>query len=196
MDRLKEQRQDEIDRVRKKLDKVFPPDWVAPKDTDLSKYWEDAWNNAEKDAKLEGDENDRKRANAQARLEDLKAIKKHIEDVSQAYAGKVGANFTRRPIEERQDVLRGLSKLFASSPTNLETFTPDSVDLKLIKASGAYVGEWKRRSGHLSQFPYSVAMKHLCYMKATATGVSKTVGAHMEPALHTHKAWIPGSGKV
>lgn len=200
MDDLNEQRQNEIDSAYKKLDKVFTlakKAAVSPKDPDLARCWEMTLENTK--GQVENAESPSKdRIIARERLNDLKLIKSEIEKLCTTYRTKVNSAFSKLPIEVRQDILRGLSKEFASIPSagKLQTFTPGSHDLELIKASCAYVSEYERRHGGLSQIPYSVAMKHLCYMKATATGSSKTVCAWMEPALHTHKAWVPGNGKV
>lgn len=197
MDHLKAQRTNELDNVHKKLDKVFPKAYTPHYDLDLAKYWKDALERAEEDAKPESPTNSKKRIIARERLNDLKLIKKKIEELGEKYRSScIGEQFTSLPIETRQDRLRAMSKLFASTPEQLETFTPGSHDLELIKASCAYVHEFQRTRGYPSQLPYSVAMKHLCYMKAVATGSSKTLCAWIEPALHTHKAWVSGSGKL
>ncbi|KAI8969425.1 RNA dependent RNA polymerase-domain-containing protein [Trametes punicea] len=79
------------------------------------------------------------------------------------------ARFTELPIEKRQDILREQSKLFHAAPHTLLYFG----DPTLIKASYAYFYDHQVKGW--SRFPWNVATRALCEIKAKALGTSKTI---------------------
>ena len=83
--------------------------------------------------------------------------------------GKESAPFTRLPIEKRQDILREQSKRFHAEPRDLRYFD----DPTTIKASCAYF--YDHRVKGWDRFPWDVATRALCEIKAKATGSSKTL---------------------
>ena len=134
-------------------------------------------------------------------LADLAIIKKHVEDVyahhrlrkHEAVAKHApkkrknsdkAATFTDLPIEDRQDVLRASAREFASHPPPESTFLSNQ-EISRLRASYAYKydaeqnGRVDGRTGILvpgwSRFPWDVAMRELCSIKAEAVGTTKTV---------------------
>jgi RNA-dependent RNA polymerase len=78
---------------------------------------------------------------------------------------KGGAAFTSLPIEKRQDILRALSKQFASSPNPQLTHMPKDL-LNRVKASYAYFYEYQQNAKTDFRFAFDVAFRELCAMKA------------------------------
>ncbi|KAG6895077.1 hypothetical protein C0992_003242 [Termitomyces sp. T32_za158] len=147
-----------------------PLDTVA--DSHLAQPWEDAVNAAKVgDPRV-----------VQAMQGDLLRIKDHVETVHQeykAYRANNGKSFTNIPIETRQDILRKLSKRFTSYPTpaDMEVHT-DTALISRLRASYAFVFDLQqnaRGSTSWSRFPWDLAMRELCLIKANALGPSKTV---------------------
>ena len=91
---------------------------------------------------------------------------------------KVSESFTDQPIEARQDILRKNSREFASFPV-VESLFMSSDDIALIRASCAYVYDYEKKKygppPSFTRFPWDVAMRELCTIKAKATGRHKTV---------------------
>ncbi len=140
---------------------------------------------------------------AQAKQRDLKRIEEHVKASYQVHAnnkkamssrlnrsksknsemgGGGGADFTNCNIIDRQDVLRKSSKFFHEHPTpeEMEVIT-DSEEIARLRASYAYMydlevhkygRDGKRR---WSRFPFDVAARELCAIKANSLGPSKTV---------------------
>ncbi|GLB39244.1 putative RNA-dependent RNA polymerase [Lyophyllum shimeji] len=112
-----------------------------------------------------------------AKKRDLERISRHVETMWQEHKAKVRENFTKKAIETRQDVLRHLSKAFVASPTldEMETFT-DAASVSRLRASCAYVYDFKNKGKFkATRFPWDMALRELCHIKATALGPSKTV---------------------
>lgn len=78
---------------------------------------------------------------------------------------KAGAAFTLLPIEKRQDILRALSKQFASSPNPQLTHMPKDL-LNRVKASYAYYYDYQKNPKTDFRFAFDVAFRELCAMKA------------------------------
>ncbi|OBZ77702.1 hypothetical protein A0H81_02410 [Grifola frondosa] len=88
--------------------------------------------------------------------------------------GKGKATFTAHSIEKRQDVLRELSRKFDEGPRDdFLCFDQDAV--RRLKASYAYKFDFDTAFSHWSRFPWDLAMRPLCEIKAKALGSSKTV---------------------
>ncbi|KAF6762282.1 RNA dependent RNA polymerase-domain-containing protein [Ephemerocybe angulata] len=88
-------------------------------------------------------------------------------------------SFTDRPIEERQDILRAASRRFAESPDPALLHMPADLAAR-VKASYAYVYDCEYRKVsptrvNWSRFPFDVAFRELCDIKARALGNHKTV---------------------
>jgi len=89
-------------------------------------------------------------------------------------------SFTNLSIEIRQDILRALSKKFASSPRPEELDSMmDEAAIARLRASYAYTYDAQKRSNSSGwgRFPWDVAMRELCAIKARALGPHKTVTA-------------------
>ena len=87
-----------------------------------------------------------------------------------------GATFTSLDIVTRQDVLRDLSQKFATYPSSIVSF--DEEEIRRLMASYAYLHdseEQKHKSTKWTRFPWDVAMRSLCEIKAKALGPSKTI---------------------
>ena len=91
-----------------------------------------------------------------------------------------GAAFTKLPIEERQDIMRSLSKEFASAPSAAEMFMSQE-EIARLRASYAYyydsyyTDKSRVHQEKWSRFPWSMAMGELCAIKARAVGPSKAL---------------------
>ena len=96
--------------------------------------------------------------------------------------GSGGADFTNCNIIDRQDVLRKSSKFFHEHPTpeEMEVIT-DWEEIARLRASYAYMYDLEvhkyGRDGkqRWSRFPFDVAARELCAIKANSLGPSKTV---------------------
>lgn len=113
--------------------------------------------------------------------------KKHKDALAQSQQGASssssddeGAKFTDLPIEKRQDILRRLSKEFASGPSAAEVYMPQE-EIAKLRASYAYYYDsyYTNKDGtrreRWSRFPWTVAMGELCAIKARAVGPSKAL---------------------
>ncbi|KAF8639473.1 hypothetical protein AX17_001493 [Amanita inopinata Kibby_2008] len=115
---------------------------------------------------------------AKAKRRDLTRIQQHVRAVFKKHRERIRGTFTKLPITRRQDILRGLSKEFAEHPKVEEMeVTMDSAMIARLRASYAYIYdlEMHRNVGGWSRFPWNMAMRELCAMKANALGPSKVV---------------------
>lgn len=128
------------------------------------------------------------RSQSRDRLEDLNAIKMHVQSVYQKHRSQVnsvhgrrnahaspkkGAAFTDLPIEARQDELRALSKEFAAKPSPEDLVATTGTEAAIIKASYAYLYDSEQRAEagtKWTRFPWDMAMRELCAIKARAGG--------------------------
>ncbi|KAK0206463.1 RNA dependent RNA polymerase-domain-containing protein [Desarmillaria ectypa] len=128
------------------------------------------------------------RLQSRDRQKDLDAIKKHVQNVYQKHRSQVngvhgrknvhaspkkGAAFTDLPIEARQDELRALSKEFAAKPLPEDLVATTGMEVAIIKASYAYIYDLEQRASagkKWTRFPWDMAMRELCAIKARATG--------------------------
>ncbi|CAA7259841.1 unnamed protein product [Cyclocybe aegerita] len=123
--------------------------------------------------------------------EDLKKLEEHVRKVyddhrtemsspkktSRSSPKKDKGSFTDQPIEVRQDKIRELSRRFADFPKPGELMMHDE-EVARIRASYAYYYDCERRRGYdvpWSRFPFDVAMRELCAIKARAAGRYKVV---------------------
>lgn len=156
-------------------------------DSDLLQPWDDATRMAE-------------RGNpdvVKIKRRDLSRIAEHVQAMYMEHRTKLSSrdgnngvlnlttsskrtSFTKLPIEVRQDILRALSKKFASGPhpDTLESLMDEAMIARL-RASYAYKYDAQKRStdgnNGWSRFPWDVAMRELCAIKARALGPNKTV---------------------
>lgn len=183
---------------RRRIEPHLGPLSKVPLDQDLARPYLDAERTA---AEL-------LEAGQPAKFEELQRIKRHVEEmyakVSEAKSiaaapakklrgGKGSMNagagkspFTDLPIERRQDILRERSKEFHAGPTGLRCFD----DPTAIKASYAYYYDHERASLKWSRFPWDVAMRALCEIKAKARGGSKTVSGDFYPWMTISPAYL------
>lgn len=100
--------------------------------------------------------------------QDLAIIEAHVERVLAEHGkSKQGDAFTEQKIQKRQDDLRMISRLFHSFPETSDMKCLSSACIREVRASYAY----KLRP--TTQFPFDVAFRDLCEIKARA-GQSKT----------------------
>lgn len=104
----------------------------------------------------------------------------------------IGKDFTSMAIEKRQDVLRKCSQSFHSLLLDLRNrgfiqYAPE--DLLRYIASYAYIHDHEANH-RWSRFPWDVAFRTLCEIKAKAVGVTKTVLADFYIRLMIHKKWL------
>ncbi|KAL1731817.1 RNA dependent RNA polymerase-domain-containing protein [Schizophyllum commune] len=135
-----------------------------PPDMDLAKPWLEATTRASTVGPL---------------AHDLAMIEDHVRKV---YNTK-GHVKTEKRIEERQDQLRLLSKTFVSGPPlqEMRVIFEESY-IRRLAASCAYVHDWREQANRknvvgdgCTRFPWNVAFRELCHIKAAAVGPSKTV---------------------
>ncbi|KXN89661.1 putative RNA-dependent RNA polymerase SHL2 [Leucoagaricus sp. SymC.cos] len=79
-------------------------------------------------------------------------------------SNSVGAGFTNLPIQKRQDILRRLSKKFHSEPPREQFTIMSEVMVDRVKAAYAYFFDSKEAQP--SRFPWNVAFRDLCSIKA------------------------------
>ncbi|KAI0360558.1 hypothetical protein OH77DRAFT_1493021 [Trametes cingulata] len=137
------------------------------RDEDLARPWLDAERRAA-ELRERGDK---------GMSEELEQIKQHVEKLwkeKRTQGGRTStgkAFFTELPIERRQDILRQQSRDFHAGPAGLHYFD----DPTTIKASYAYLYDYEHASGKWSRFPWDVAARALCEIKAKAKGGPKTL---------------------
>ncbi|KAM6492722.1 RNA dependent RNA polymerase domain containing protein [Amanita muscaria] len=89
-----------------------------------------------------------------------------------------GADFTNLPITRRQDILRKVSKEFheGPKPEEMQVYTSE-MEIARLRASFAFIYdlECNKRRRKWSRFPFDVAARELCAIKASAAGPWKTV---------------------
>ncbi|KAK1223261.1 hypothetical protein PQX77_013849 [Marasmius sp. AFHP31] len=109
------------------------------------------------------------RPDADALTKDRAIIKKHVEDLLAKFGGQVkgGRTFSSKPILARQDTIRSLSNDFSSFPLpgDLNTYM-DAATIARLRASYAY---YRCRDDLAKPFPWKMAFRELCLMKAEAS---------------------------
>ncbi|KAJ7047282.1 RNA dependent RNA polymerase-domain-containing protein [Mycena alexandri] len=108
---------------------------------------------------------------------DVDRIRNHVEAIFDKHKSKIDGKFSKLPIERRQDVLRELSRDFATDPSGLSMSKEEAAR---IKASYAYWSDSDKRlywGVKWSRFPWDVAFRELCLIKTQATGTFKPVNS-------------------
>ncbi|KAF8078266.1 RNA dependent RNA polymerase-domain-containing protein [Lyophyllum atratum] len=167
MDDLRRYAKKESDKILANMEEVFQALDVV-RDHHLTQPWDDADKMANRGTpELQA-----------AKRRDLDRIKYHVEDMFREHRSQIQKNFTGKQIETRQDILRNLSKRFVASPTldHMETFT-DAASISRLRASYAYLYDFRQKAKGpgFSRFPWDMALRDLCHIKASALGPSKTV---------------------
>jgi len=171
-----------VERKRRlaEMDTLFSPLNEDP-DPHLTKPWLDVAQMAEEGPTSE----------VNSKRRDLSLIAVHVKAMYNEHRAKgknvvkgTGSSFTSLAIEIRQDSLRALSKKFASSPRPEELNSlMDASTISRLRASYAYLydseeNDPKKPNGNgngWSRFPWDVAMRDLCQIKADALGPHKTI---------------------
>jgi RNA-dependent RNA polymerase len=106
----------------------------------------------------------------------LGKIQQLVRRVEQQHASLIEHTFTAKPIRERQNILRGLSKMFHAGVAALleeeggaREFS--AAELRRIAASYIYKYDSEKRKNRKlswSRLPWDVAFRELCSIKATA----------------------------
>jgi RNA-dependent RNA polymerase len=180
MDTLSNYAQKEKDRQEKLIKERFASkNHSDVVDADLIAPWQKAEEIASRETSEEGI--DRKRR-------DLDAIAEHVRKVhaewkqrstskrgsSRQKGGSAGSSFTTLPIEIRQDTLRALSRKFASISSREDLlFSPP--EIARLAASYAYLYDSEQSVWKWSRFPWDVALRDLCLIKAQTLGPWKAV---------------------
>ncbi|KAI0737583.1 RNA dependent RNA polymerase-domain-containing protein, partial [Daedaleopsis nitida] len=181
--------QEEYKRIEQRLS-----DERLDEDKDLSRPWYDACERAALQEQKQG---------VCFMQEDLEVIRKHVEEVFDDHKKKLGQGqgkaFTDLRIEKRQDILRSLSKKFHAKPEypNPEERVPafSDHDEDRIKASYAYVYDRKMSYKTWSRFPWNVAMRALCDIKAHALGFPKTVAHDFYHVMRIDRGYLRKHGE-
>lgn len=166
-------------------------------DTTLAEQWHEAVQYAEEKG-------------GEAALRDLEKIQQHVQAMRQKHRTDVASmsprksstnspnkkissnsSFTDMKIEDRQDILRAISREFAEGPRDLEFFDERVNHLSLIKASYAYVYDREVAPKKWTRFPWDVAMGALGEIKAKAKGLSMTVMMEMYENKTTNSSIKP-----
>jgi RNA-dependent RNA polymerase len=187
MDVLLSAAKKECTRALTQIDTVFSPLNTCA-DPDLVQPWYEAAQVAERGS---SEEVKRKKL-------DLSRIAVHVQNMYAEHRHKMAGkeapttgpsnlngsskrtSFTKLAIEVRQDILRAISKKFSSAPCidDLGSIL-DEATIARLRASYAYKydAEMRSTSGYhgWSRFPWDVAMRELCAIKARALGPHKTV---------------------
>ena len=128
--------------------------------------------------------------------QELHLIEEHVKAVAarekpemeKAKKEKNANSFTELPIERRQDVFRLLSRAFHALPQELLCFDKD--EAKRVMASFAYKYDHETTSGKWTRFPWNVAMRQLCEIKAKALGSSSTLSNSFYHYMAIHTAYL------
>ncbi len=156
------------------MEQVFAPLSKGP-DPDLILPWDNLLQWAERGSP----------DSTKLKKKDLARIAIHVQEVYRMHSKMLKPNnqqgkghFTALPIEDRQDRLRKISKAFISGPPLEEL--PTIVDNELLarcRASYAYKYDAEQQENRRvwSRFPFNVAMRELCDIKARASGIHKVV---------------------
>ncbi|KAG5644364.1 hypothetical protein DXG03_008661 [Asterophora parasitica] len=168
MDVLDNQARKEKDRMLQILEEIFKP-LEDMTDQDLIRPWMDAVESAKQGSP----------DLVRAKQKDLLTIAQHVETMYEVHRKDVKHSFTTWAIERRQDTLRGHSQRFATFPTlkDMEVIM-DAGSISRLRASYAYVYDLEQRRSFQqkwSRFPWDVALRDLCEIKAHSLGPSKTV---------------------
>ena len=170
-------------RINEKFTQAYP---VQP-DLDLEEPHKNARKRAEA---LEG-------VGVDGMKRELVRIEEHVRRMAERSKNEAtGQAFTERPIEERQDILRDISRAFHSGPTGLLHFSRE--EARRVKASFAYRYD-REHSGSKgwSRFPWNVAMRELCAIKAEALKWPMTVCQDFHEYMVLSPAYLRKySGKV
>jgi RNA-dependent RNA polymerase len=104
---------------------------------------------------------------AQMFEEELMAIEQHVKKELENSTTK-GPEFTKKPIRDRQDMLRKESSSFVAGP-ELLLYDPDRVSV--LRASCAYIQDFEASKGKSpTRWPWNVAMGELGRIKARSVG--------------------------
>ena len=178
MDELHRQAEDEGNHWLAKIESHFKMPSRYKVDEDLVAPWNKAvelsnrWTTDESNTRMK---------------DELEAIARHVRSVYAAHRGslaspskasrnspKKGAPFSALQIEVRQDAIRKLSRQFVSFPPPGKFLMQDE-EIARLRASYAYKYDHEIRCSGWTRFPWDVAMRELCAIKARATGRHKTV---------------------
>lgn len=123
------------------------------------------------------------------------AVKKHVSAVWQRCQDdkmRSGKDFTSLPITVRQDLLREQSLLFAAGPDVEFKIRRKGHDIEALVASYAYIHDHLSSRSGWSRFPFNVAFRTLCDIKAKATsyGVVKTVSMQFYAAFAIKRSFL------
>lgn len=176
MDRLRREADAEKERIMIQSDIIFAPLNNQP-DADLIAPWDAAVIWAERPSG--------NKESTKAKKKALGLIATHVHGIYGMHKHifrqrDTGGSFTDQPIDRRQDQLRKLSQEFASKPL-LEDVPdiPDQATLDRWRASYAYKydAEQNLKNGEQgwSRFPWNVALRELCVIKARSLGPYKVV---------------------
>ena len=176
MDVLSSASKQEYKRVRAEMDRMFealPANYVDPH---LAQPWRDAERMAQQGS-LEL---------VRCKNDDLSEIAVHVHQMFEEHRQAInmcnhpgkGKNFTEKPIEVRQDILRSLSRKFAALPRleDMKTIM-EHATISRLRASYAYIydAQQKSKAKGWSRFPWDVALRDLCQIKVSALGPYKPV---------------------
>ncbi|KAJ3799108.1 RNA dependent RNA polymerase-domain-containing protein [Lentinula aff. detonsa] len=181
MDQLQKHAKVKGDKERINVDTKYNSHAVSL-DEQLAAPWKEQQNIAEQ----------LKNAGCDYMTKDLEKIMEHVHRMWENHRKEVTPNpqkantFTDLAIENRQDILRKLSRQFASEPNEAGMFISHDQMLRL-KASYAYIYDFEHSHKKWTRFPWDVAMRELTAIKAKATGRSNTVTADFYERLSLKK---------
>lgn len=112
-------------------------------------------------------------------LEEIQSLENHVlqrfEEYKELLRKYSQTESTRNSKQERQGEWRKLSLSFSRNPKNLFTISEDEAEI--FKASFAYEldSEHERRNIKCAKFPFDMAMRNICLIKARSLGLYKVV---------------------
>ncbi|KAL4244292.1 RNA-dependent RNA polymerase [Abortiporus biennis] len=187
MDVLRDEMNSECNKHLADLDQLLPPADMGLNgvfDRDLEKPWVDAYSRAKECQRigmgpymlneLERIEDHVKKVRSRF-IEEMRKVEDAPEGKGAAQGKGKGVKFTALRIEQRQDFLRRFSREFAHGPIGLVFFS--DLEVARLKASFAYVYDFKEEKKGKSRFPWNVAFRDLGSIKAEAVGQHKTVSS-------------------
>lgn len=183
MDLLKLEVKAEYDRQCAIIEKRLGGDDGVTIDEDLKRPWEEFKERVKKDESL----------GSTMLLDMQKAIERHVQATFDTWKTQTrrGQEFTALHITHRQDILRSTSRPFATIPdADAPIFRlHDPAEILRLKASYACVYGCRQ---HKPRFPFDVAYRQLCAIKAHAVsnGTERTVAYGFYTRMDLHKAFL------
>lgn len=185
MDEIMAQANRESDTLKGEMEDVFKDTGGVKPDPDLIVPWKDVNERIEKgkaagkdmallEAALDTIQCHVKMAYGHYKEQKQQAVNDNAKAARTKMYNSSKTEFTNIPIAIRQDALRAASKEFAAKPSSDEIFILSQEEIARLRASYAYLHDSEQGRRGWSRFPWDVAMRELCAIKARAVGQGQT----------------------